>query len=103
MGSEMCIRDRWNPVQVREDEQVLLDGERDVQVVELRRDAELRTRLLLLLGQAEPEHLELPRDHLVSKARHDACDPRQPVFPLVRDQDPKRAAQLLGLGLAERH
>jgi hypothetical protein len=44
---------------VREDEQVLLDGERHVQVVELRRDAELRSGLLRLLRQLEPEHLDL--------------------------------------------
>ena len=48
-----------DPVEVREDEQVLLDRERDVEVVELRRDAELRPRLLRLLGQREPEQLEL--------------------------------------------
>ena len=47
--------------------------------------------------------LELARDHLVAETRHDRRDPRQPVFPLVRDQDTKRAAQFLGFGLAERH
>ena len=46
-------------VEVREDEQVLLDGQRRVEVVELRRDAHLRARLLRLAGQREAEHLEL--------------------------------------------
>ncbi len=50
---------RPNPVEVREDEQVLLDRERDVEVVELRRDAELRPRLLRLLRQREAEQLQL--------------------------------------------
>ena len=48
-----------DPVEVREDEQVLLDRERHVEVVELRRDAELRARLLRLVRQPEAEHLEL--------------------------------------------
>src|SRR5439155_11349684 len=43
------------PVQVREDEQVLLDGERHVEVVELRRDPALRPGRLRLLRQPEPE------------------------------------------------
>jgi hypothetical protein len=46
-------------VEMREDEQVLLDRERDVEVVELRRDAELRARLLRLFRQRESEQLEL--------------------------------------------
>ena len=48
-----------DPVEVREDEQVLLDRERDVEVVELRRDAELRPRLLRLVRELEAEQLEL--------------------------------------------
>ena len=48
-----------DPVEVREDEQVLLDGQRRVEVVELRRDAALGARHLRLLGQPEAEHLEL--------------------------------------------
>ena len=47
------------PVEVREDEQVLLDGQRRVEVVELRRDAHRRARLLGLAGQRVAEHLEL--------------------------------------------
>ena len=41
-----------DPVEVREDEQVLLDGQRRVEVVELRRDAELGARLLRLAREA---------------------------------------------------
>ena len=48
-----------DPVEVREDEQVLLDGERDVEVVELGRDTAVGARRLRLLGQVEAEHLEL--------------------------------------------
>ena len=44
---------------MREDEQVLLDGEADVEVVELRADTKLRARLLGLFGQTEAEHLDL--------------------------------------------
>ena len=46
-------------VEVREDEQVLLDGERRVEVVGLRRDAHLGARLLGVAGQRVAEHLEL--------------------------------------------
>ena len=47
------------PVEEREHEQVLLDGQRDVEVVELRHDAALRARLLGLAGQLVAEHGEL--------------------------------------------
>ena len=59
-------------VQVREDEQVLLDGQRDVEVVELRHDAHLRARLLGVLGQPVAEHLELALvgDHLRRERLH---------------------------------
>ena len=50
---------RGDAVEVREDEQVLLDGQRHVEVVELRDDAALRARLLRLAGQRVAEHLEL--------------------------------------------
>src|SRR4051812_19439354 len=46
-------------VEVAEDEQVLLDGQRLVEVVELRHDAHLRARLLGVLGQLVAEDLEL--------------------------------------------
>ena len=46
-------------VEVREDAQVLLDGERHVEVVELGHDAALGPRRLRLAGQPEAEHLEL--------------------------------------------
>ena len=46
-------------VEVGEDEQVLLDGQRHVEVVELRHDAHLRPRLLRVAGQRVAEHLEL--------------------------------------------
>ena len=61
-----------DPVQVREDEEVLLDRQRDVEVVELRRDAELRARLLRLVGQLEAEHLDLAlvRDRLPGEESH---------------------------------
>ena len=55
-GAPVGARD---PVEVREDEQVLLDGERRVEVVELRDDAALRARHLRLARQPEAEHLEL--------------------------------------------
>ena len=48
-----------DPVQVCEDEQVLLDGQRHVEVVELRHDAALRAGLLRVLRQPVAEHLEL--------------------------------------------
>ena len=48
-----------DPVEVREDEQVLLHRQRHVEVVELGHDAALRPRRLRLLRQAEAEHLEL--------------------------------------------
>ena len=48
-----------DPVEMREDEQVLLDGQRRVEVVELRRDPALGPGGLGLLGQPEAEHLEL--------------------------------------------
>jgi hypothetical protein len=56
---------------VCEDEQVLLDGERGVEVVEPGRDAELGARLLGLLGQLEAEQLELARvrDRLSVRSR----------------------------------
>ena len=48
-----------NAVEMREDEQVLLDGERHIEVVELRHDPALRPGRLRLAGQRESEHLEL--------------------------------------------
>ena len=61
-----------DPVEVGEDEQVLLHGQRDVEVVELRRDAELRPRLLRLLRQPVAEQLELAlvRDRLRGEEPH---------------------------------
>ena len=61
-----------HPVEVREDQQVLLDRERDVEVVELRHHAHLRARLLGVLGQPEAEHLELALvgDHLRRQRLH---------------------------------
>ena len=51
---------RRDPVEVREDEQVLLDGQRHVEVVELRRDAAAAARACFdSSGQREAEHLEL--------------------------------------------
>ena len=47
-----------DPVEVREDEQVLLDGQRRVEVVELRHDPALRPGGLGLRRKLEPEHLE---------------------------------------------
>jgi hypothetical protein len=47
------------PVEPREHAQVLLDGERRVEVVELGDDAALGPRLLRLAGEPEAEHLEL--------------------------------------------
>ena len=59
-------------VEVREDEQVLLDGQRHVEVVELRYDAALGARRLRLLGQPEAEHLDLAlvRDRLRGEEAH---------------------------------
>ena len=54
-----CRSRRGDPVEVREHAQVLLDRERDVEVVELRHDAHLRARRLGLVGQPVAEHLEL--------------------------------------------
>ena len=48
-----------DPIEVREDEQVLLNRQRRVQVVELRRDAALRACHLRFLRQLEAEHLDL--------------------------------------------
>src|SRR4029077_9288728 len=48
-----------DPVQVREDEQVLFDGQRDVEVVELRHYTALRAGLLRVLRQPVAEYLEL--------------------------------------------
>jgi hypothetical protein len=48
-----------DPVEVREDQEVLLDGQRHVEVVELRDDAHLGTRGLGVLGQAVAQHLDL--------------------------------------------
>jgi hypothetical protein len=61
-----------DPVEVGEDEQVLLHGERHVEVVELRRDAELSAGLLRLVRQLEAEHLELALvgDRLRSQQSH---------------------------------
>ena len=53
-----------DPVEVGEDEQVLLDGEGDVEVVELRDDPTARAGLLRLARQPEAEHLELALDIL---------------------------------------
>ena len=63
---------RGDPVEVREDEQVLLDGQRRVEVVELRRDPALRAGDLGLLGKPEAEHLELAfvRDRLRGEQAH---------------------------------
>ena len=60
-------------------------------------------RVLALGRGGDLGHLELPRDHLVTETRHDLRDPSKAIFPLVRDQDPKRAAQFLGFRLAEKH
>ena len=59
-------------VEVGEDEEVLLDGERHVEVVELRHDAALRAGDLGLLRQRVPEHLELALvgDHLRGQHPH---------------------------------
>jgi hypothetical protein len=59
-------------VEVREHEQVLLDRERDVEVVELRHDAALSARSLRLAGQPEAEHLQLAliRDRLRRQQPH---------------------------------
>ena len=46
-------------VEVREDEQVLLDRQRHVEVVELRHDAAFGARRLGLAGQPVAEHLDL--------------------------------------------
>src|SRR6266511_3319365 len=48
-----------DPVEVSEDEEVLLHGERHVEVVQLRRDAELNAGLLRLFRQPEAEHFQL--------------------------------------------
>ena len=54
-------------VEMGEDAQVLLDGERRVEVVELRHDAHLGARDLRLGGQLVAEHLDL------AGARDDLC------------------------------
>ena len=79
-------------VEVREHEQVLLDGERHVEVVELRRDAALRPSRLRLLRQAEAQHLELAlvRDGLGGQEAHGrrlagAVRPEQPDAGADRD------------------
>jgi hypothetical protein len=61
-----------DPVEVREHEQVLLDGQRHVEVVELGDDAHLRPGLLGVLRQPVAEHLELARvrDHLRGERLH---------------------------------
>ncbi len=48
-----------DPIEVREDEQVLLGGQRDVEVVELRHDAALCARGLRVVGEHVAEDLEL--------------------------------------------
>jgi hypothetical protein len=48
-----------DPVQVREHAEVLLDGQRRVEVVELRHDAALGARDLRLARQPVAEHLDL--------------------------------------------
>ena len=55
-GAALGARDA---VEVGEDEQVLLGGQRDVEVVELRDDAALRARRLRVAGQHVAEDLEL--------------------------------------------
>ena len=55
-GTALCA---WDAVEVREDQQVLLDGEGRVEIVELRRDAELGARLLRLVRESITEELEL--------------------------------------------
>jgi hypothetical protein len=60
------------PVEVGEDAQVLLDGQRRVEVVELRHDAHLGPRDLRLLGQPVAQDLELAgvRDDLRGQHLH---------------------------------
>ena len=48
-----------DPVEVREHAQVLLDGQRRVEVVELRHDAHLGARRLRVAGERVAEHLDL--------------------------------------------
>ena len=57
---------------MREDDQVLLHRQRDVEVVELRHDAHLGARLLGVVGEPEAEHLELALvgDHLRGERLH---------------------------------
>ena len=81
-----------DPVEVREDEQVLLDGQRHVEVVELRHDPALRAGRLRLLGQPEAEHLELAfvRDRLRGEQAHGrrlarAVGPEQADAGALRD------------------
>ncbi len=62
-----------DPVEVREDEQVLLDGQRHVEVVELRHDAALRARATFdCLRELEAEDLDLAlvRDRLRGEQAH---------------------------------
>ena len=58
-----------DPVEVREDEQVLLDGQRHVQVVELRRDAELRAACFDSSGKRNPSTSSSPSSAIACAVR----------------------------------
>ena len=61
-----------DPVEAREDGEVLLDGDVDVEVVELRHDAHLGARRLRLAGQlvARAPELALVGDRLAGEQPH---------------------------------
>ena len=67
-----------DPVEVREHEQVLLDRERDVEIVELRHDSALRARDLRLGRELEAQNLDLAlvRDRLRGEQPHRRRLPR---------------------------
>ena len=79
-----------DPVEVREDEQVLLHGQRHVEVVELRHDPALDAGLLRLVREAEPEHVQvaLVRDRLGREKPH-----RRGLARSVRAQQADARAQ----------
>ena len=84
-----------DPVEVGEDEQVLLDRQRRVEIVELRRDPALGARHLRLLRQAKAQHLELAlvRDRLGGEEAHRRRLAR-PVRPEQADAGPRRDIQV---------
>src|SRR5207237_7531277 len=77
-----------DPVEVREDEQVLLDSQRHVEVVELRRDAALRASDLRLLGSRKPSTSSSPSSGIAWAVR------RRIVVDLPAPLGPSRPTQV---------